>query len=65
MNSKRKNREFEENASEVTMDELRDFLEGDVVDVGANPEFKEALRSKLWDLVQAKIGRSSHHGGGD
>ena len=63
MNSKRGDRELEENASDVTLEELREFLEGDVIDVGADPKFKEALRNKLWDLVQSKLGRGRSSGG--
>jgi hypothetical protein len=37
-----------------TMDELREFLEADLIDVRADPEFKERLRRKLWDLVLAR-----------
>jgi hypothetical protein len=65
MQFKRGDREFEENVSDTTMDELREFLEGDVMDVGADPKFKEALRRKLWDLVQAKMGRDNPHGSRD
>ena len=65
MQFKRGDREFEENASEATMDELREFLEGDILDVGADPKFKEALRRKLWDLVQGNVGRGHSHGGSD
>jgi len=43
--------------TEVTMEELREFLEGDLLDVPADPEFKERLRQKLWEIVRAR-GRS-------
>ena len=43
--------------SDVTLDELREFLEADIMDVKADPAFKERLRKKLWDLVQAQSGR--------
>jgi len=36
------------------MEELREFLEGDLVGVRADPEFKERLRRRLWALVQAR-----------
>ena len=39
---------------EVSMEELREFLEGDLVGVRVDPEFKERLRRKLWDLVRAR-----------
>ncbi len=64
MRPKRGDQEFKENASEVSVEELREFLEGDVFDVGADPKFKEALRRKLWDLVQLKLGRSRSQDGG-
>jgi hypothetical protein len=62
MISKRGDREFDANSSEATMDELREFLEGDVLDVGADPKFKEELRRKLWDLVQSKMSRGHPNG---
>jgi hypothetical protein len=65
MHFRRRDREFEENAPDATMDELREFLEGDVMDVGADPKFKEALRKKLWDLVQGKMGGNNPRGSSD
>ncbi len=41
---------------DCTMDELREFLEADVLDVKADPEFKEQLRRKLWSLLQERYG---------
>ena len=41
---------------DCTMDELREFLEADVLDVKADPEFKEQLRRKLWSLLQGRYG---------
>ena len=49
---------FEESAMEINPDELREFLEADLVGVRADPEFKESLRRKLWTLVRTKYGRS-------
>ena len=43
--------------SDVTLEELHEFLEADVMDVKADPAFKERLRKRLWDLVQAQSGR--------
>ena len=43
--------------SDVTLDELREFLEADMMDVKVDPAFKERLRKKLWDLVQEQSGR--------
>ena len=41
---------------DFTMDELREFLEADRVEVHADPGFKERLRRSLWDLVQTRAG---------
>ncbi len=45
-----------EEMMDFTMDELREFLEADHLDVRADPVFKERLRDKLWDLVQSRFG---------
>ena len=36
---------------EFTIEELREFLEGDFLDVRADPEFKERLRERLWRML--------------
>lgn len=51
---------IDEIAGEFTTEELQEFLEADLQPVRADPEFKEALRSRLWDLVQRQHGRSEH-----
>ena len=38
--------------TDFSIDELREFLEADLVDVKVDPEFKERLRRQLWELVQ-------------
>jgi 2-hydroxy-3-keto-5-methylthiopentenyl-1-phosphate phosphatase len=43
---------MEDILSDFSIDELREFLEADLVDVKVDPEFKERLRKQLWDLVQ-------------
>jgi hypothetical protein len=55
MRGQRENRVREEGASEVTMEELQEFLEGDGLDVPADPEFKERLRQSLWEMVRVKF----------
>jgi hypothetical protein len=40
--------------TDFSIDELREFLEADLVDVKVDPEFKERLRKQLWDLVQER-----------
>ena len=52
---------MEDILSDFSIDELREFLEADLVDVKVDPEFKERLRKQLWDLVQE---RSGPRGGG-
>ena len=47
--------------TDFSIDELREFLEADLVDVKVDPEFKERLRLLLWDLLQDHARRP--HGG--
>ena len=51
---------LDEAAIEVSLEEMREFLEADLVDVHADPEFKYTLRQRLWELVQAR-NRGSRH----
>jgi hypothetical protein len=41
-------------ALDCSLDELQEFLEADLVDVKIDREFKECLRSRLWDMVQLR-----------
>jgi hypothetical protein len=43
---------MEDILTDFSIDELREFLEADLVDVKVAPEFKERLRKQLWDIVQ-------------
>ena len=54
MGVKRDEGVMNDSSSEFTIDELREFLDADHRGSGADPEFKEKLRKKLWDLVQAR-----------
>ena len=54
MRDKRGDSEFAENLSEITMDELREFLAADLFDATADPKFKEELRQTLWDFLQSR-----------
>lgn len=45
---------MDEAVTDFTLDELREFLEADLLDVQADPEFKERLRQRLWALVSAR-----------
>ena len=44
---------------DFTLDELKEFLEADLLDVDADPEFKERLRQRLWALVSARAAERS------
>jgi hypothetical protein len=51
------NEDDENEFSDVTLEELREFLEADVMEAQADPAFKERLRKKLWELVRTQSGR--------
>jgi len=40
---------------EFSDDELQEFLEGDQLEVSADPAFKERLRRKLWEIVRGRM----------
>ena len=44
---------MDEQLTEAMADELRDFLDADVTNVRADSDFKEKLRTKLWDVVRS------------
>jgi hypothetical protein len=50
---------LDEGAMDFSPEELRDFLDSDLVDVEADPEFKERLRQKLWKMVRLQQGAKS------
>jgi hypothetical protein len=47
-----------EGSAEMTLEELEEFLEADRLGVSANPEFKERLRERLWELLQERLRRA-------
>ena len=47
----------EEAMADFTIEELREFLAADSLEVPIDPAFKERLRRKLWDLVQEQVRR--------
>jgi hypothetical protein len=63
MSIKRDELAMDESEMGFTMDELREFLEGDLVDVKADPEFKERLRGQLWQMLKRRALRG--RAGGD
>jgi hypothetical protein len=60
MRGDRSRRALNEDAMEFTVEELREFLEGDSRDVRADPEFKERLRRMLWEMVRARGPQRGH-----
>lgn len=50
--AKREEEVMQEGLADITMEELREFLEADELDVRADPEFKERLRKKLWAMLR-------------
>jgi len=46
-----------EDSSEITTEELREFLEGDLTGATIDPRFKEELRRTLWDFIQSRNDR--------
>ena len=56
---------MDEQLTEAMADELRDFLDADVTNVRADSDFKEKLRTKLWDVVRsnAQKGKAERDGG--
>ncbi|MCH2172342.1 hypothetical protein MK489_16280 [Myxococcota bacterium] len=45
---------FADDATAVSLEELQEFLEADDTSVRANPEFKERLRRKLWEVIRSR-----------
>jgi hypothetical protein len=48
--------------AEFSDEELQEFLEGDSLDVRADPAFKERLRRKLWEIVRSRLGNDPGSG---
>ena len=49
----------DEFSMDFSPDELHEFLAAELIEVPADPEFKERLRAKLWKMVQERYGRSA------
>ncbi len=64
MRDRRGDSGFAENFREITMDELREFLEADQFGATADPKFKEKLRQTLWDFLQSRRDRVDVGGDG-
>jgi hypothetical protein len=48
--------------AEFSEEELQEFLDGDSLDVKADPAFKERLRRKLWEIVRSRLGNDPGDG---
>jgi hypothetical protein len=58
--SAERNQEMVDEAmAELTIEELQEFLQADLLDVPVDPVFKEQLKQRLWELVQAQV-RGKH-----
>jgi hypothetical protein len=55
---------IEEAIADLTEEELREFLQGDVLDVPVDPRFKERLKRRLWRLVQDQLAGRKPDGDG-
>ncbi len=60
--SEREQEVLDDSAMEISPEELREFLEADLLGAQADPVFKEALRRKLWAMVREKYGRKPGRG---
>jgi hypothetical protein len=45
---------MDESEMDFPIEELHEFLSADLFDVPADPAFKEALREKLWEMIQSQ-----------
>lgn len=55
---------MEDVLEDISIDELREFLEADLIDVPVDAEFKERLRQQLWEIVQRQAARRDPSGKG-
>ncbi len=46
---------MDEAMADLTIEELQEFLQADLLDVPVDPAFKERLKQRLWDLVQEQL----------
>ena len=44
----------DENEMDFPIEELREFLSADFFEVPADPNFKQGLRDKLWQMLQSR-----------
>ena len=44
----------QDNETDLSIEELREFLSADLFEVPADPAFKQGLRDKLWQMIQSR-----------
>ena len=52
----------EELMMDFTVEELREFLQADLLDVPVDPRFKERLKRRLWELLKEQSARRGGDG---
>ena len=62
MSAKRRDSSTDRTSEDTEMDEIREFLEADAVEVKADPTFKEALRDQLWAVVESQARHAKTRG---
>lgn len=62
MRGQREKSGMQHGATEISEEELREFLQGDVRGPAADPEFKERLRRSLWEMVRLRLQRPPSDG---
>jgi hypothetical protein len=62
MSAKRRDSGTDRTSEDTEMDEIREFLEADAVEVKADPTFKKELRDKLWEVVESKARHAKTRG---
>jgi hypothetical protein len=62
--AERKREIMGEPVTDTELEELRDFLAADLLDVPVDPAFKEALRRRLWEMMRAHVWRPPSGGKG-
>ena len=48
--------------TDFTIEELREFLQADLLDVPVDPRFRERLKRRLWELVREQARRRERAG---
>ena len=62
--AERKYEIMSEPVTDTELEELRDFLAADLMDVPVDPAFKEDLRRRLWEMVRGRVWRPPGGGKG-